>query len=443
MSFPRLAQAARVCRRTPLLREEGKVTRVVGLVIEGLGRGSFVGELCHIESAGTGDWIPAEVVGFRDDRVLLMPLGNAEGIGMGCRIRPTGRGSIAAVGDGLLGRVLDGLGRPLDGRPLDNVPMRRSLVSTPLNPLERRPIHEPLDLGVSVLNGLLTVGKGQRVGIMAGSGVGKSVLLGMLSRNARADVSVIALIGERGREVREFIEQILGPEGLARSVVVCATSDQAPLVRMRGAYLATTIAEHFRGQGKDVLMVMDSVTRFAMAQREIGLAVGEPPATKGYTPSVFATLPKLLERAGNDGGPGSLTALYTVLVEGDDMQDPIGDAVRSILDGHIVLSRDLAARAHYPAVDVLTSASRVMSAVTSLEHRTLALKARTLLADYREAEDLINIGAYQPGSNPRIDEAIARKTALDAVLQQSMERNVSLPQTLSALRDAVEGPVRR
>lgn len=441
--FPRLTEALNTTRRTPLMREEGKVTRVIGLVIEGLGRGAFVGELCHIESTTTREWIPAEVVGFRDDRVLLMPLGSADGIGMGCRIRPTGRGPQVAVGEGLLGRVLDGLGQPLDGRPLTGIDGRRPLHSPPLNPLERKSIDEPLDLGVSVLNGMLTLGKGQRVGIMAGSGVGKSVLMGMLARNARADVSVIALIGERGREVREFIEHTLGPEGLSRSVVIAATSDQAPLVRMRGAWLATTIAEDFRARGLNVLMVMDSVTRFAMAQREIGLAVGEPPATRGYTPSVFATLPKLLERAGNDGGPGSLTALYTVLVEGDDMQDPVGDAARSILDGHIVLSRDLAGRGHYPAVDVLASASRVMSNVADREHWQLSIKARSLLADYKEAEDLINIGAYQPGSNPRIDEAIARKSALDAVLQQSMGQSVGLEETLAALRHAVEGPIKQ
>jgi len=300
--------------------------------------------------------------------------------------------------------------------------------------MERRPIEEPLDLGVSVLNGMLTVGKGQRVGIMAGSGVGKSVLLGMLARNVEVDVSVIALIGERGREVREFVERILGPEGLKRSVVVCATSDQAPLVRMRGAWLATTIAEYFREQGKDVMLVMDSVTRFAMAQREIGLAVGEPPATKGYTPSVFATLPRLLERAGNDSGPGSLTGLYTVLVEGDDMQDPIGDAVRGILDGHIVLSRDLAAAGHYPAVDVLASASRVMNLVTSPDHQELASTVRRLLAAYRQAEDLITIGAYQPGSNPTVDEAISRLGAINGVLQQHMDRKVSFEATIEALK---------
>jgi flagellum-specific ATP synthase len=288
---------------------------------------------------------------------------------------------------------------------------------------------------------MLTLGKGQRAGIMAGSGVGKSVLLGMLARNARADVSVIALIGERGREVREFIENNLGPEGLKRSVVICATSDQAPLVRMRGAWLATTIAEYFRDRGKNVLLMMDSVTRFAMAQREIGLAVGEPPATRGYTPSVFATLPRLLERAGNDDGAGSLTALYTVLIEGDDLQDPIGDAVRSILDGHIVLSRSLAERGHYPAVDVLASVSRVMPAIADREHQDMALKVRSLLADYREAEDLIHIGAYKQGVDARIDEAIARRPALLAALQQSMHCDVSMDDALDNLRRAAMGPI--
>lgn len=437
--FPRLSAAFKACERAQLLREEGKVTRVVGLVVEGQGRGSFVGELCHIEPVdSSAEWIPAEVVGFRDDRILLMPLGSPEGIGMGCRIRPTGRGARAMVGPHLLGRVLDGLGRPLDGKPAPLSEVALPLHAPPLNPLGRKPISEPLDLGVSVLNGMLTVGKGQRVGIMAGSGVGKSVLLGMLARNVRADVSVIALIGERGREVREFVENILGPEGLARSVVICATSDQAPLVRMRGAWLATTIAEYFRGRGDDVLLVMDSVTRFAMAQREIGLAVGEPPATRGYTPSVFATLPKLLERAGNDDGDGSLTALYTVLVEGDDMQDPIGDAVRSILDGHVVLSRELAGRGHYPAVDILQSVSRVMPAVTSKEHQRLAFKVRSLLADYKEAEDLIHIGAYKKGVDPRVDEAIERRPALLAALQQDMDSDVGLEESLANFKAAIE-----
>jgi flagellum-specific ATP synthase len=423
--------------RAPLFREEGKVTRVIGLVVEGVGRGCFVGELCHIEPVDGGEWTAAEVVGFRDDRILLMPLGTPEGIGMGCRIRPSGHGATVPVGPDLLGRVLDGLGRPIDGGPVPRQEAVRSLYATPLNPMERRPIDEPLDLGVAVLNGMLTVGKGQRIGIMAGSGVGKSVLIGMLARNVSADVSVIALIGERGREVREFVERILGPEGLARSVVVCATSDQAPLVRMRGAWLATSIAEYFREQGKDVLLVMDSVTRFAMAQREIGLAVGEPPATKGYTPSVFATLPRLLERAGNDSGPGSLTGLYTVLVEGDDMQDPIGDAVRGILDGHIVLSRDLAAAGHYPAVDVLGSTSRVMNVVTTEEHQQTATHIRRLLAAYRQAEDLINIGAYQAGSNPVVDEAIQRRDAINDVLRQHMNQRVGFDETIAALSAAL------
>lgn len=435
----RLAVASQAVARTPLVREEGKVTRVVGLVIEAYGRGAFVGELCMIEPAVGGRWIPAEVVGFRDRSLLLMPLGMPEGIGMGCRIVRTGHSARVGVGPALLGRVLDGLGNPLDGRPTPRFSAERSLHAEPLNPMLRRPISEPLDLGVAAINGTLTVGKGQRIGIMAGSGVGKSVLLGMLARNVVADVAVIALIGERGREVREFIDHNLGPEGLARSVVVCATSDQPPLVRLRGAYLATAVAEYFRGEGKDVLMVMDSVTRFAMAQREIGLAIGEPPATKGYTPSVFARLPKLLERAGNDAGPGSLTAIYTVLVEGDDMQDPIGDAARSILDGHIVLSRSLAHRGHYPAIDVLASASRVMGNVTDDEHRRIALKIRRLLADYREAEDLINIGAYTQGANARIDEAVARREAIETVLRQAPGQVVSLNEAIERLAIASEG----
>jgi len=342
------------------------------------------------------------------------------------------------VGDQLLGRVIDALGQPLDDQPLAPCEEEYPLYALPASPMARNPIISPLDLGVRAINGLLTCGSGQRMGIMAGSGVGKSVLLGMMAQHTRADVNVIALIGERGREVREFIERDLGPEGLARSVVVTATSDVSPLLRMRGAFVATTIAEYFCAQGKDVLLLMDSATRFAMAMREVGLAIGEPPTTKGYTPSVFATLPKLLERAGSFKGKGSITGLYTVLVEGDDMNEPVADAVRSILDGHIVLSRDLAARNHYPSIDILASASRVMREIVSPEHLQLSGRVREIMATYKEAEDLINIGAYSAGSNGKIDFAISRIEAITEFLRQGMEEAVDLDTTLEQMAQVVQ-----
>ncbi|MCA9557936.1 MAG: FliI/YscN family ATPase, partial [Myxococcales bacterium] len=339
--------------------QSGKVTQVVGLVIEGFVPGARVGSLCEI-TTGPDESVTAEVVGFREKTALMMPLGDVGGVQMGAQVTPRSALAHVSVGPGLLGRVLDGLGRPLDGQPLPDGERDMPLYAEPMNPLQRRPIDEPLWLGIRAIDCLLTCGRGQRVGIFAGSGVGKSVTMGMIARNATSDINVIALVGERGREVLSFIQRDLGPEGLKRSVVVAATSDTAPLVRIRAAYLATTIAEYFRSCGKNVLLMMDSVTRFAMAQREVGLAAGEPPTTRGYTPSVFALLPRLLERAGTCDGPGSITGLYTVLVEGDDLNDPIGDSVRSIIDGHVVLSRDLASRNHYPAIDVLVSASRVM-----------------------------------------------------------------------------------
>jgi flagellum-specific ATP synthase len=376
----------------------------------------------------------AEVVGFKDKSVLMMPLTEVRGVALGARI--TLRRQVAAikVGDDLLGRVVDGLGRTIDGKGEFEAIREVPLYSDVRNPLERRPIRQPLAIGVRAINGALTVGRGQRVGIMAGSGVGKSVLLGMMARNTKADVNVIALIGERGREVREFIENDLGPEGLKRSVIVCVTSDQSPLIRMRGAFVATAIAEYFSSLGKQVLLMMDSVTRFSMAQREIGLSAGEPPASKGYTPSVFSTLPKLLERAGSFENEGSITGLYTVLVEGDDMDDPIADAVRSIVDGHIVLSRSLAQKGHFPAIDVLQSASRVMRAVTTNDHARLAQKLRENLAVYKDAEDLINIGAYKPGSNPKIDRAIKLNDALVDFLRQRVEDPSDFNQGLRQLQ---------
>jgi len=415
------------------LKISGKVTQIVGLVVEGFCPTATVGTLCELVPIGAGPKVPAEVVGFRNSRALLMPLGDLRGLGPGSLIRVVRDSATLPVGQELLGRVIDALGNPLDDKPLAPLEQEFPLYALPPGPMSREPIIDALDLGVRSINGLLTCGRGQRMGIMAGSGVGKSVLLGMMAKHTRADVNVIALIGERGREVREFIERDLGPEGLARSVVVTATSDQSPLLRMRGAFVATTLAEYFCAQGKNVLLLMDSVTRFAMAMREVGLAIGEPPTTKGYTPSVFATLPKLLERAGSFVGKGSITALYTVLVEGDDMNEPVADAVRSILDGHIVLSRELAARNHYPCIDILNSASRVMRDIVSSAHLKKAGDIREILATYREAEDLINIGAYVAGSNPRIDYAISRIEVITDFLRQDMNAAFTLEETLAEM----------
>ncbi|MEA5114721.1 MAG: FliI/YscN family ATPase [Geobacteraceae bacterium] len=415
------------------IRFHGKVTQVVGLVIEGYCPGAAVGALCEIYPLA-GDPIPAEVVGFRDNKTLLMPLGELRGVGLGSLIAVKREKSSLGVGQSLLGRVIDGLGNPIDDRGPVMVQDENPIYALPVNPMKRAPIRRPLDLGIRAINGLLTCGEGQRVGIMAGSGVGKSTLLGMIARYTEADVNVIALIGERGRELNEFIENDLREEGLKKSVVVVATSDQPPLVRMRGAYIATTIAEYFQGQGARVLLMMDSATRFAMAMREVGLAIGEPPTTKGYTPSVFAALPKLLERTGNFMD-GSITGLYTVLVEGDDFNEPVCDAMRSILDGHIVLSRDLASRNIYPPIDVLASASRVMNAVTENEHRELAGRCKEVLATYRQAEDLINIGAYKQGSNPKIDMAVRNIDRVVSYIKQDIHENIPFDNALSELRE--------
>jgi len=420
------------------LKVSGKVIQIVGLVVEGYCPSATVGTLCQLIPLGGGEPVPAEVVGFRDSRALLMPLGELRGLGPGSLIQVVRDTASLPVGEHLLGRVIDALGQPLDDQPLQKCEEECPLYALPASPMARKPIVEPLDLGVRAINGLLTCGLGQRMGIMAGSGVGKSVLLGMMAKHTQADINVIALIGERGREVREFIERDLGPEGLKRSVVVTATSDQSPLLRMRGAFVATTIAEYFCNQGKNVLLLMDSVTRFAMAMREVGLAIGEPPTTKGYTPSVFATLPKLLERAGSFKDKGSITGLYTVLVEGDDMNEPIADAVRSILDGHIVLSRDLAARNHYPSIDILRSASRVMRDIVSTEHGQLAGRVREILATYKEAEDLINIGAYVEGSNGKIDYAISQIDAIIDFLRQGMNEAVDLDLTIEELTNLLQ-----
>lgn len=405
---------------------EGKIDEVVGYLVKAFNPGLQVGASCRILNPQTQESVMAEVVGFKGNQVLVMPLADIRGIGPQCRVVPASGRPMVGVGDELLGRSIDGLGRPIDGLGEIVTDEKTPLYVEPINPLKRRRIDSPLDVGIRAINGLLTPGKGQRLGILAGSGVGKSVLLGMMAKNTTADVNVIGLIGERGREVREFIEKDLGEEGLKRSVVVAATSDQSPLVRLRGAYLATSIAEYFRAKGKDVLLMMDSITRFAMAQREIGLAVGEPPTTKGYPPSVFGLLPRLLERAGNTDSQGSLTGFYTVLVEGDDPLDPIGDAVRSIVDGHILLDREIAAQGHYPAIDVLRSKSRVMVDVTSDSHQTNARKLIQTLAVYKEAEDLINIGAYVKGSNPNIDYSLKKISEINGYLQQGMDERSGL-----------------
>ncbi len=408
-------------QNSELISIRGRVSQVIGMVIESDGPGIPVGSMCEVDIYKGRSRIPAEVVGFRDGKALLMPLGEMRGVEPGALIRMVGGQSMVPVGNSLLGRILDGLGNPMDGKGPIICEDQYPLYSEPLNPMTRERITEPVDVGVRAINGLLTLGKGQRIGIMAGSGVGKSTLLGMIARNTAADVSVIALIGERGRELKDFIERDLGPEGLARSVVIVATSDQAPLVRMRGAYLAMAVSEFFRDQHRDVILMMDSVTRYAMSAREVGLAIGEPPTSRGYTPSVFSQLPKLLERAGTCEGKGSITGIYTVLVEGDDMNEPIGDAVRSIVDGHVVLSRDLANRAHYPSIEILGSVSRCMTDVVSAAQKEKAHELLNILATYRKSEDLINIGAYATGSNAAIDRAIANIEAINGYLCQGVE----------------------
>ena len=401
----------------------GKVSKVVGLTIESDGPQASIGDLCNIQVL-KGEPIKAEVVGFKDDKVLLMPLGEMTGISPGSIVSANGEILSVAVGPELVGRVLDGLGSPMDGKGPINTKTNYTTMNKPPNPMTRKRISEPLPFGVKAIDGLLTVGKGQRVGIFAGSGVGKSTLMGMIARNTKADINVIALIGERGREVREFIEKDLSEEGLARSVVIVATSDQPALVRLKGALVATAIAEYFRDSGKDVLLLMDSLTRYAMAQREVGLSIGEPPVSRGYTPSVFSVFPKLLERAGTDEN-GSITGLYTVLVDGDDLTEPVTDTARGILDGHIVLSRALANKNHYPAIDVLASVSRVMGDIIDREQKKCASDIKKTMAIYKESEDMINIGAYSKGSSEKIDYAIKYNDAITDFLQQETGQKVS------------------
>lgn len=419
--------------KIPSFVRSGRVTQVIGLTIEARGLHAQIGQLCYIVSDDGKTETPAEVMGFRDNRTLLMPLGEMQGVGPGNIIRDSGSLFTVPVGEALLGRVVNGLGEPIDGKGPIHASAAYPAAGAAPPPLGRMPINQPLETGVRAIDGFLTVGKGQRIGIFAGSGVGKSTMMGMIARQSKADISVIALIGERGREVQEFIERDLTEAGLARSVVIVSTSDQPALVRLKGAWVATAIAEYFRDQGNHVTFMMDSVTRFAMAQREIGLAIGEPPAMKGYTPSVFALLPKLLERTGT-GKRGTITGFYTVLVESDDLTEPITDAVRSILDGHIVLSRDLAAQNHYPAIDVLESVSRVMPAITDETHRNAASQLRDLLATYTKASDLINIGAYVGGSNPAIDQAITLMPEILSFLRQKSNDATGYQDVLQQLK---------
>jgi flagellum-specific ATP synthase len=411
---------------------EGRLTRMVGLALEAVGCQAAIGSRCMIEGIG-GAKVDAEVVGFAEDRLYLMLAGEHHGLTVNARVIPSRESCEVPVGMSLLGRVLDGAGRPLDRkgvlRPDSFVPLNGRAI----NPMARRVIDEPLDVGVRAINALLTVGRGQRMGLFAGSGVGKSVLLGMMTRYTDADVTVVGLIGERGREVKEFVEDILGEEGLKRAVVVATPADHPPLMRLHGAMLATSIAEYFRGLGMRVLLLMDSLTRYAQAQREIALAIGEPPATKGYPPSVFAKLPHLVERAGTGEGEGSITAFYTVLVEGDDQLDPIADAARAILDGHVVLSRSLAEAGHFPAIDIDASISRLMHVITDAPQQQAARHLRALLALLNRNQDLINVGAYRPGSNPQLDEAIQRKDEIMAFLKQNMRESVSLAQSVQQL----------
>lgn len=418
----------------PGYRRYGRLVRVTGLTLEVVGCQLIMGQRCEVETA-TGAALLAEVVGFNRDISYLMPLQPMSGLYAGARVLPVDGEETIRVGEHLLGRVVDGLLQPLDGRPLKEEGERVPLFSSPPNPLLRTPVREPLDVGIRAINGLLTVGKGQRLGLFAGSGVGKSMLLGMMTRNTSARIVVVGLIGERGREVREFIEHSLGSEGLARAVVIAAPADQSPLMRLRAAQLCHRIAEYFREQGQDVLLLMDSLTRYAQAQREIALAIGEPPATRGYPPSVFSLLTQLVERAGNGTHPeGSLSAFYTVLAEGDDHQDPVVDSARAILDGHIVLTRRLAEEGHYPAIDIGASVSRVMPQVVSPEWQGLAVNLRQLWGRYQQVRELLPLGGYQPGADPQMDEAVQRYPAIASFLQQGIQEETPITQVLGGLK---------
>lgn len=427
----------RIIKSKDFIRYSGKVSQVVGLTVESIGPAVNLNELCEIYNLKDNNPILAEVVGFKDNVVSLMPLGSLEGIGPGSLVIATGKRMYVPVGYKLLGRIIDGLGRPIDNYGQLEESVLYPIYNEPPDPLTRKLIKTPLPIGIKAIDGLLTIGRGQRIGIFAGSGVGKSTLMGMIARNTEADINIIALIGERGREVREFIENDLKEDGLKRSVLVVATSDQPALIRLKAAYVATSIAEYFRDQGKDVLFMMDSLTRFAMAQREIGLSIGEPPVSRGYTPSVFSVLPKLLERTGASN-KGTITAFYTVLVDGDDMNEPITDAVRGILDGHIVLSRNLANKNHYPAIDVLSSISRLMPNIISDRHKELANNIKTILSIYKDSEDLINIGAYQKGSSQEIDLAIEKIDSINNFLMQSTEEHKSFDEIIDDMSSIVD-----
>jgi len=426
---------------TEVLIVEGRLTRMVGLTLEAVGFQAPIGSRCEVQGVG-GKPVEAEVVGFSGETLYLMPTADTRGLVPNARVRPLRSDSQVPVGEQLLGRVVDGACRPLDGKGPLNVKDRVPLHGVPVNPLARSPVRQHLDVGVEAINALLSVGRGQRMGLFAGSGVGKSVLLGMMTRFTEADVIVVGLIGERGREVKEFIEDILGEEGLRRAVVVASPADHSPLMRLHGAMLSTSIAEYFRDQGKQVLLLMDSLTRYAQAQREIALAIGEPPATKGYPPSVFSLLPQLVERAGNgpEGG-GAITAIYTVLTEGDDQQDPVADAARAILDGHIVLSRRLAESGQYPAIDVEASISRVMPQIVTEEHLHLSQSFKQVFSTYRQNQDLINIGAYAPGTDSNIDEAISLYPSLQTLIQQGMNEAVNWQQSVADLQQTMQQPV--
>ncbi len=420
-----------------LIKVFGQVKKITGLVIEGSGANLPLGGICEIVCSDNHS-IKAEVIGFREDAMLLMPLGQIHGIKRGSIIRPISFTDKIKVGRQLLGRVLNALGQPIDGK--EHFPLKEEYLfhTTPLRPFQRERIAEPLDVGIRSINSLFSIGRGQKMGIFAGSGVGKSTLLGQIARNTKADINIIALVGERGREVKEFVEKDLGEEGLKKSVLVVATSDEPPLLRRRGAFVATAYAEYFRNQGNHVLLMMDSLTRFAMAQREIGLSIGEPPSTRGYPPSVFSYLPSLLERVGGTVGGGSITGLYTVLVEGDDMNEPIADATRAILDGHIILSRDLAAHNHFPAIDILQSISRVMQDITCSEQKKDANQLLEIVATYTRVEDLIQIGAYKEGNNPKTDHAISMIDKINAFLKQSIEERVDFAESIKALHHLFE-----
>ena len=434
MSSLGLGQLKDRMRGATTVRQIGRVLQVVGTIIEAELPGVSVGAIADV-----GD-TQVEVVGFRENRALLMPLGELEGISHGDGVRVRGSSLKIPVGKGLLGRVIDPLGTPLDGEPLRDCPGRRSLHSDPPQAMSRTRIEQPLATGIRAIDGLLTLGEGQRVAIMAGSGVGKSTLLGMAARSSQAEVNVVCLVGERGREVREFLERDLGPEGLAKSVVIIATSDRAPVLLVKAVQAALSVAEYFRDEGAKVMLMVDSLTRLAMAQRQIGLASGEPPATRGYTPSVFTLLPRLLERAGPGSGRGSITAITTVLVEGDDMDDPVADTVRGIVDGHIVLSRRIASHGHYPAIDVLDSVSRTMNMTSSAEHQRAALAMRDLIATWRENEELIRLGAYRRGTDPKVDRSIMLKEQIDDFLRQQFEENTPFDETVDSLIKIADRP---